>query len=160
MVTLGIFLSVEKKKREREKDRERERGVWFEHLETEQAKCYFLCSLKKIKRKSRGNIATKTCTIMCSCRLKSYMALYSSRIFFRSTSERLTSTLSRVSSQVPWRCATHSLSSDKCTTLQHCANIGNTKWVTVRRARFSSFSPPFGFITNSWFVKSSFTDKL
>lgn len=94
-------------------------------------KCYFLCSffvyVLIFFNNLEGNMVTKTCTCMCSCRLKSYMALYSSMIFFRSTSERLTSTLSRVSSQVPWRCATSSPSSDKCTTLQqHSAHTGNT----------------------------------
>lgn len=69
-----------------------------------------------------GNIETRTFTLMWSCRLRSYMALYSSMIFFRSTSHRLTSTLSRVSSQVPRRCATHSQSSDQGTALQCSAD--------------------------------------
>lgn len=121
MMALGVFLSTEKE------------NLGLSILKQDSWNVIFsaVCVLVNVLiffffNNLEGNMAAKTCTCMCSCRLKSYMALYSSMIFFRSTSERLTSTLSRVSSQVPWRCGTSSPSSDKCTTLQHSAHTGNT----------------------------------
>lgn len=75
--------------------------------------CVVVFSVKKKQQNIKGGIIQIKIfnfTSRCSCRVIPYMALYSSRIFFRSTSDRLTNTLSSVSSHVPWPCGTESWS--------------------------------------------------